>query len=80
MNPAEVSTLTLLVTAPDLPRRSIVTLIGTFDPGANLYGVVGNCATVQPQEVRRLLMEISAFETFVTMKVNGALCSPGLAL
>ena len=36
LTPAEDSTLTVLVNTPDLPRKSSVTAMDTFEPGSSL--------------------------------------------
>src|ERR1043166_1827650 len=67
--PTEVSTLIDFITVPTLPRKSIVTLIGAFEPAPSLNGSAGNggnCATVQPHDVRKLVIDTDVAETLVT--------------
>src|SRR5437867_4999996 len=80
LNPALESTLTPLAIRPLLPRRLTVTSSGPPAAGARRQGWEGSLATVQPQEVRTLLTNTSAEETFVSQKVKRASVSPGLAL
>src|SRR5690349_6974871 len=61
---------------PLLPRRFTVTSIGPPPAGGTTQGVDGSFATVQPQEVRTLLMDTSADVMFVRTKVNLASLSP----
>ena len=78
--PAEELTVTCFVTCPIFPARFTVTVITPFVPGARCHGCDGSFATVQPQDVVTLLMMTSWSETFVRLKLNGAIISPGLEL
>src|ERR1043166_207445 len=77
--PAVLSTVTVLMIVPLLPRRSTVTLIGPLAPAARCQGCAGNFATVQPQEVVTRFTSTSAGETLVRLKLTLAVGSPGLA-
>src|ERR1051325_5575279 len=71
-SPAVLSTVTVFMIVPPLPRRSTVTLIGPPAPGATCQGCVGNLATVQPQEVVTRLISTSEEETLVRLKLTFA--------
>src|SRR5689334_10870465 len=77
--PTLLSTVTPLAMSPLLPARFTVTSIGPLAPGSIFHGCDGSLATVQPQEVRTLLIKTSDDETLVSQKVNGAVASPDFA-
>src|SRR5687768_8438059 len=76
--PVVLSTMTAFSIEPILPARLIVTGISPLALGSSFQGIVGSRATVQPQEVRTLLMVTTSDETFVTQKLNGTLLWPAM--
>src|SRR5690242_5102163 len=58
-----------LTSVPDLPRRSTVTLICPFAPGAKCQGCEGSWATVHPQVVCVPLITTSSADTLVKPNV-----------
>ncbi len=77
--PAEVSTVIVFTIVPLLPSKLTVTAIGPLVPGPTVQGCCGSLATVQPQEVRTLLIRTSEDVILVRLKLKYALVSPGLA-
>src|SRR5262245_36651277 len=76
LTPTLVSTVTPFEIVPILPARFTVTSMGPLEPGAMCHGWAGSLATVQPHDVRTLLMSTSDGETFVSQNLNLASASP----
>jgi len=68
--PAVLSTVTVLVNTPLLPRRSTATSNAPAAFEAIFQGTAGSLATVQPQEVRTALTVTSLGEVFVRLNVK----------